>query len=77
MIFVYSKKFEDGEYSYDPAATKSRFDSIREMIKKQENVIEPVPAKEEDVLRAHSKNIIFMVAILIEKMQSPFVKIIR
>ncbi|MCU0847336.1 MAG: histone deacetylase [Spirochaetes bacterium] len=57
MKIVFDDKFNNSEYSTDPAAAKGRLDGIMEIVNKNKKlyeVITPVPAKDEDVLRAHT-----------------------
>ncbi|MHA1368415.1 MAG: histone deacetylase family protein [Promethearchaeota archaeon] len=56
MLFIYSAKFDDGEYSSDPAASRDRFNSIASIMKEQDRVIEPMPATTADILRVHGQN---------------------
>ncbi|MFX0102585.1 MAG: histone deacetylase family protein [Candidatus Hodarchaeota archaeon] len=55
MIFIYSKRFEKGEYSNDPASDEERFYSVARMIKDQENIVEARPATKEEILEAHTE----------------------
>ncbi|MEX2684448.1 MAG: histone deacetylase family protein [Candidatus Sigynarchaeota archaeon] len=56
MQIVYSHAFDKGEYSGDPAAEQSRFDSIGAMIEAETRgkFLEPKPAKKADILRVHT-----------------------
>ncbi|MHA1794111.1 MAG: histone deacetylase family protein [Promethearchaeota archaeon] len=56
MKFIYSPRFNEGEYSHDPAATRERFDSIASVLMQNPSVLEPVPATLDDLLRAHSES---------------------
>ncbi len=54
--FIYSHRFDEGEYSSDPAADKARFDGIADFFNVHPDFIEAIPASEADVLLAHSKS---------------------
>ncbi|MHA1734688.1 MAG: hypothetical protein ACTSU5_22350, partial [Promethearchaeota archaeon] len=61
MHIVYHPKFKPGGYSSDPAADPGRLDYIVEEIESHRadgswTVVEPEPATERDVLRAHTKS---------------------
>jgi acetoin utilization deacetylase AcuC-like enzyme len=57
MQIVFHKKYFNSDYAMDPAADNGRIESIMDIIsnKKMYNIITPEPAKEEDILRAHTK----------------------
>ncbi len=57
MKIVFHKKFLSSDYAPDPAAARVRLDSILSIVSSRPDrydVIQPSPASEEDILRAHS-----------------------
>lgn len=56
MKIIFSEKFYNSSYSSDPAAASGRLEGIFDILKKDKNLIfqEPSPARDEDILRAHS-----------------------
>ncbi len=58
MKVIFDDVFLNSDYALDPAAEKGRLDSILKIIKDNLNdyeIIKPESAKEEDILRAHTK----------------------
>lgn len=55
ITFVYSPRFEAGEYDHDPAAARERFDGIARHFATHLEFIEPGPAPMEAILRAHGE----------------------
>ena len=55
LKYIYSRKFEKGEYSNDPAADEDRFRTISRIFDDGQEYIEAKPAKLEDISRAHSE----------------------
>ncbi len=56
MKIVFHQKFFNSDYSSDPAASEGRLDGIMKIVygnKSRYEVVEPGPASEEDILRAH------------------------
>lgn len=52
MRYIYSHRFEEGNYAADPAASKERFDTIRKLMI-SEGFTEARPASLEEILEAH------------------------
>ena len=58
MKIVFHEKYYTSNYSMDPAASAGRLDGIMNIINSYEDeyeIIEPVPATKEDILRAHTE----------------------
>ncbi|MGQ4874495.1 MAG: histone deacetylase family protein [Promethearchaeia archaeon] len=58
MKIIFHEKYFNSDYAADPAAAPGRLDKIIEIIRSKPQdyeIIEPKPATEEDILRAHSK----------------------
>ncbi|MHA1337273.1 MAG: histone deacetylase family protein, partial [Promethearchaeota archaeon] len=58
MKIIFHEKYFNSDYAADPAAAPGRLDKIMEIIRSKPQdyeIIEPKPATEEDILRAHSK----------------------
>jgi len=58
MKIVFHKRYKTPDYAWDPAAAAGRLDGIMTIIKTKKDeyeLIEPQPATEEDILRAHGK----------------------
>jgi len=61
MKIVFHERYYNSEYAMDPAASPGRLDKIMEIINGKPNeyeIIVPKPAKDEDILRAHTKEYI-------------------
>ncbi|MBN2151302.1 MAG: histone deacetylase family protein [Candidatus Lokiarchaeota archaeon] len=56
LRYVYSHKFDKGEYSGDPAADQGRFDSVGAMIEAGGDFVDPKPAKRADILLVHTES---------------------
>ena len=58
MKIVFHEKYYNSGYAMDPAAASGRLDGIIDVLKKrvEYQFIEPIPATEEDILRAHTQN---------------------
>ena len=56
MKIVFHKKFYNSSYASDPAAASGRLDAIMNILSKNKEyeIIIPSPAKDEDILRAHT-----------------------
>ena len=57
MKIIFHEKYYTSDYSFDPAASEGRLDGIMSIInsKKEEyEIIEPKPATDKDILRAHT-----------------------
>lgn len=58
MKIVFDEKYYNSAYASDPAADEGRLDQIMEIIESKPemyDIIKPQSAKEEDILRAHTK----------------------
>jgi acetoin utilization deacetylase AcuC-like enzyme len=57
MKIVFHERYFTSDYSMDPAASPGRLEGIMDKLKanKEYEIIEPKPASEEDILRAHTK----------------------
>ncbi len=57
MKIIFHERYYNSEYSLDPAASPGRLEDIMNILMKdkQNEIITPKPATNEDILRAHSK----------------------
>jgi acetoin utilization deacetylase AcuC-like enzyme len=56
MKIVFHERYYNSEYAWDPAASAGRLEGIMDLLKKNKEyeIIQPNPASEEDILRAHT-----------------------
>ena len=57
MKIVFHKRYYNSSYAMDPAAASGRLEGIVEILSKDPDFefIEPIPATNQDILRAHSE----------------------
>lgn len=56
---IFHDSYYNHQYASDPAAARGRLDGIMQIIREKPDayeIVEPAPAKEQDILRAHTKN---------------------
>jgi acetoin utilization deacetylase AcuC-like enzyme len=56
---IFHERYYNSRYAADPAASKGRLDGILNLINSKPElyeIIEPIPATEEDILRVHGRN---------------------